>query len=827
MPGDCKPPLGATVAAPAPSAAAALALAQPEDSVESGGSLPATASHRTRRAGGASPARQSHLAAHARKSAMDSPNGSRVTTALEFSLEDTPLAGSMTPPVWREPSPSCAQRSRQHSPARTASTAAVDPPGPEDSASSRSSNRYVDVEREATNQRRRHVVVRHFFASHEDAIRLYIRLQQLLSFRDLSEAEFRERLLALPSEEAKAAAALRSARPHGPEREISQLQAALAHVAAASPELAGALGGLRGVASPARSSAAAAALAVRRARQRTPNATTAQTQSDPAAAPPAVDAASPGGRRDSHSFSEPAQEPPNAGAAPRRRPSPQQPHMALAAWRSAQKSELPSAAEVGESTLRTTTESAGATKSSGFTPRDRTLASDLTATRSIPLVAAVTPQPDVQLASPAQPPLSSPRRERTARCTTPRGSPARAPVATPRSGQRDGSTWLHRATEAAPHDTAAAAGPSPTAAAVAVVPRQRRCVAPMRSTPLLESLPQHSTPPRAPVQSSNAAALTDSPLARYRAQRGYQDPTDHFHTQRTGTPRQTPAASPRADSKDAAPLATPRGTDASPNPRAPVAAAGRRTPAQARPARQQQPQPAAAEHAQSAASSSATAAKTSPALSRTSEVPTMGHTAEPPLPLHFPATLSELPHRRLHSPPRSAPATDALASAAVPPSSPQQHRSRSARATASPPLGSAASWSPVDPPMEASSAVSHLRHLRPSASVDRRHGSVRRTSAEAPQDAAVGETAPSAGVVSPTREAARGTPPEKSVWDEVAALERRVGGLEGRTAALEGSAARRAVLEALRLLKVRVAALEERTSALEHVSQDSPLHLSW
>nr|CAJ2478260.1 unnamed protein product [Leishmania braziliensis] len=65
------------------------------------------------------------------------------------------------------------------------------------------------------------------------------------------------------------------------------------------------------------------------------------------------------------------------------------------------------------------------------------------------------------------------------------------------------------------------------------------------------------------------------------------------------------------------------------------------------------------------------------------------------------------------------------------------------------------------------------------------------------------------------------------LWDDIVALERRVGGLESCTTVLEQNAAKRSVLEAIRHLKMRVSALEARATLLERESSAPLLQIVW
>lgn len=66
-----------------------------------------------------------------------------------------------------------------------------------------------------------------------------------------------------------------------------------------------------------------------------------------------------------------------------------------------------------------------------------------------------------------------------------------------------------------------------------------------------------------------------------------------------------------------------------------------------------------------------------------------------------------------------------------------------------------------------------------------------------------------------------------SLWDDIVALERRVGGLESCTTVLEQNAVKRSVLEAIRHLKMRVSALEARATLLERESSAPLLQIVW
>lgn len=960
----------------------ATAARHTDTSEEGDDSLPATASHRTRSSDHPSPSRDTLVAAYQRKRA-ESPSGPHrgATTALEFSLQDTPLLTTMAPPVWREPSPSThplvrhsASSARLSTPGRRATTGnnGDNTRTAQDSvtssrASAPGSNPFTDVERELTNQKRRHVVVRHFFASHEDAIRLYIHLEQLLQFRDLCETEFRERLAALPTEEARAVVlASRGARgaAGGADKEIHKLQAALAQATAASPELSSTLSSLRGFTPPpvfslsdakaeepvvkpkSRAAAVLERLAADRAGRAHSPAAPAEKSAPSSPADRAADATKGGTERKTWRGT------PNRTASPRtrvvgpapgtssadslsspgtspkpRQRTPSQPSGALEAWRNARKD--------GTSARGS---AAAAPAPDGATPKSPS-------GRRVGTAAGRgrTP-PSHRATSPVRPPMSPPRKPTAAPVSTAvTASPLR--VASPsESGNRSASRArrgplpsLHHMAPAATSATsppprvpappsavssrsgALAATTTAAAAAASTVASPPREATPLNVAALVNS-PGRRTPlahaagtplQRQPRRGSSASAsLTDSPLARYRAQHGYQDPTLRFLTQAPlVTPHDSPSSlSPRwgasaadEDPSHAPPQAAAEAAHASmhtsPAPAVMrMATPGRRWPVLPRgdaststatspPRFPPLPGTLAAAHAPAQTEplklslerspptpSSTCPVKSSPGQSGVSDVPTTSHLPHPraaaavasshePADTAPPSELVDTAQRRSSLLPpftlSTAEATTAAAAAAASAPSgamrliPQRGQfSSSASLPQVQPLPSESlpsedmsGWSPVDPPVDATESnmppVVFQRHqlgdavVRTPANAAPAHGVDAHESCSAPPPAAatsrLGE-APSQGAAAVGGHPSGGTNDNNmglSVWDEIAALERRVGGLESRTTALEKNAAKRAVLEAIRLLKRRVGTLEERTSALEVQERGPPLHLNW
>lgn len=517
---------------------------------------------------------------------------------LEFSLENTPLAGARPPPVWCESSPFTAPRGSRNSLANfpTPSRRITTLSGARNSVSTPGRNPYTDVERGISNQRRRHAVVRYFFVSHEGAIRLNIRLQQLLAYRDLCEAELHERLQVLPPEEASVAA--RSTARCGcateTEREIERVQAALAHLAASSLELAETLEGMGGLftslqsvprshqtATALHSNHILSAVDVERAGERGAKSGGRSVNEDiPAAAkkagekkPPVqqpVDASESsmttsvstafeaGG---SYSLVESPRASTVDEAANQRPPS--KPPIAVAAWRNNQKGDLPSAGQTARSAEPSQTESAGVTGSHGITPRNSTVASDFMRASIV-----ATPKVTVETAAvtdaktrPGQPPFSSPRRKASSTTDNERkevsaakATPPRCKVidctsvSTPGRDHRTTESWLCQA--AASHHLASASPQQPpsslcstkatVSSAASVKPQYPSGITAPRAKALAGN-PDRWTPVCTQGQPTSSS-LTDSPLARYRAKRGYRNPESHLCSQLAGAPRQSASA---------------------------------------------------------------------------------------------------------------------------------------------------------------------------------------------------------------------------------------------------------------------------------------------
>ncbi|KAG5495846.1 hypothetical protein JIQ42_02716 [Leishmania sp. Namibia] len=570
----------------------AAARDSPPATVGRRGAQSMKASQRTGDASSSNPPCQSFPGAN-QDETTEWPSASCITAALEFSLEGTPLASTMQPPVWRESLPSTAASSSHNFPAPFRQVTTVgDTKG---SPSTRGSNVYTDVKREVLNQKRRHILVQHFFTFHEDAVRLYIRLEQLLKYRDLCEVEFRERLQAIPSEVAKLVPQTSACGGHAtePAREIERLQAALARIAATSPGLPGAWGDLPDSLMPSQSltSSRQAATAkqsshipstadveraggthVRRAGQSLCGGSSAVTKKAggtnspmqrPAAVsqvprPTSVSTVRGTGARcpsaeSSGTFT--------ANEADKQSP-PSQPRTALEAWRSARKGGLLSVAQTAKSAEPSPTASAGATRSRGSTPRDSGAVSHLTSasTGAAAAVLVELAATDEAKIPPKRPILSLPRKAAAPSAENgrqgvdaTRATPLRcgvvdsACVATPRSELRSTLSWLHQV--AAPPGLASPPPQPPSspyrmrgsaAAAAPSEPQRPSGSTALRSKALVDTPDRRSPvctkkPPKSP-------SLKDSPLARYRAKQGCRDPASHSHSRLADTLTPTSSA---------------------------------------------------------------------------------------------------------------------------------------------------------------------------------------------------------------------------------------------------------------------------------------------
>ncbi|KAG5472022.1 hypothetical protein CUR178_02688 [Leishmania enriettii] len=564
---------------------------------------PMTASQRTGDASSSNPPCQSFPGANQNES-TEWPSASCITAAFEFSLEDTPLASGMRPPVWLESLPSTVASSSYNFPAPSRKVKTVgDTKG---SPSTRGSNVYTDVEREVLNQKRRHILVQHFFMFHEDAVRLYIRLEQLLEYRDLCKVEFRERLQAIPSEAAKLIPQTSACGDHAtePAREIERLQAALARIAATSPGLSGAWGDLSDSLIPSQSLTSSRQAATAKQSSHIPSTADVErtggthvrcawqslSEGSSAAAKKAGETNSPM-RRPAAASQEPrptsvstvrgtgARCPSaessgafTASEADKQSP-PSQPRTALEAWRSARKGDLLSVAPTAKSAEPSPTVSAGATRSHGSTPRDSGAVSHLTSASTGAAAAAVS----AELASTNEakilskrPILSLPRQaaapsaenERQGRDAT-RATPLRCGVvdstcvATPRSELRSTLSWLHQVSAppglASPppqppsspyrmRNSAAAAAPSePQRPSRSTLLRSKALVdTPDRRSPLFTKVPPESP------------SLKDSPLARYRARQRCRDPASYSHSRLADTLPPTSSATHHSPQRETA-----------------------------------------------------------------------------------------------------------------------------------------------------------------------------------------------------------------------------------------------------------------------------------
>ncbi|KAG5496950.1 hypothetical protein GH5_01465 [Leishmania sp. Ghana 2012 LV757] len=545
---------------------------------------PMTASQRTGDASSSNPPCQSFPGDNQNES-TEWPSASCITAALEFSLEDTPLASRMRPPVWRESLPSTAASSSHNFPAPSRQVTTVG--DTKDRPSTRGRNVYTDVEREVLNQKRRHILVQHFFTFHEDAVRLYIRLEQLLEYRDLCEVEFRERLQAIPSEVAKLVPQTSTCGGHAtePAREIERLQAALARIAATSPGLPGAWGELPDSLMPSQLLTSSRQAATEKQSSHIPSTADVEraggthvrragqslSEGSSAAAKKAGETNSPM-RRQAAVSQEPrptsistvrgtgARCPSaessgtfTANEAGKQSP-PSQPRTALEAWRSARKGGLLSVAQTAKSAEPSPTASAGATRSRGSTPRDSGAVSHLTsASTGAAAVSVELAATDEAKILPKRPILSLPRKAAAPSAENGRqgvdaatATPLRcgvvdnARVATPRSELRSTLSWLHQVSAppglASPppqplsspyrmRDSAAAAAPSePQRPSGSTVLRSKALVdTPDRRSPVCTM-----EPPKSP-------SLKDSPLARYRAKQGCRDPASHSHSRLADT----------------------------------------------------------------------------------------------------------------------------------------------------------------------------------------------------------------------------------------------------------------------------------------------------
>ncbi|KAG5471344.1 hypothetical protein LSCM1_01425 [Leishmania martiniquensis] len=510
------------------------------------------------------------------------PSASCNTMTLEFSLEGTPLAKTMRPPVWRESVPSSATCSSHNgtvhllTPTRRGTTVS----DTRDSTSAREGNLYTDVEREISNQIRRHIVGQQFFLSHEDAIRLYIRLEQTLRYRDLCDAEFRERLQAIPSEEKEPASQASACGGHATETacEIEQLQAALAHLSTISPRLAEACGGLRASLAPLQSLPSSHHAATAKHSSLIPSAADVERAGGPHGQRPGrsrhkggpatnkkADAANSSNRQPAavsqaagpagvstvcgtvanYSLAESSSTLAASEAAKQAPPS--QPRTALEAWRSARRGDVLSVAPAAKSAEPSTTASAGVTRSCGFTPRDSPAVSHLAqvSTAPTPEVAEESGAASEAKSWSKLPPLSPPRKGAApsadtnqkgidaARATPPRHCAVDSPcVTTPRNGHRGTLSWLRQVS--AQPDLASPPPQPPlspilardkVAGATSVKPQRPSAVALLRSKAIVDT-PERPSLARTKGQPA-ASSLTDSPLARYRAKQGSREPESH------------------------------------------------------------------------------------------------------------------------------------------------------------------------------------------------------------------------------------------------------------------------------------------------------------
>ncbi|KPA78912.1 hypothetical protein ABB37_05976 [Leptomonas pyrrhocoris] len=854
-----------------------LRHADPDNGVVHGknGSVPSTTSHRTRLILGNSPARGRTPGAGALP--VDEREKDSVcettTTTLEFSLKDIPLDGKMAPPVWREPSRGRGSASRRASPARVGTPVSVRRSTPshrngvndvDAPASPCLRNPYADLEWDSANLLRRQRVVRTFFESHEDAVRLYIRLQQLLGFRDVCQREFQQRLQRMSSDdERQAAAAARARRMSAQEHEIQRIQEALAQADVSSPEFSSSMNSLYSARSgtpPARSARRDEAEETR---------TGPHNGRDGAAAPGRAVQRLSDGPMAAESFGSPRADPRGKthtsatknGAAGRERqppppssPRPSTPRDALEAWRRSRSLHPSNFAE------SLALEETGLTPSQrGYTSRDNGRSSN----GAVPHaggtagIGALTPEaPDTKARQDTSPP---PRQTAPVGITKNEEAPSsksalrgddrsRPPSSAIAAGTKN-STAAVKATATAEETSLLTTAPAATRSAA---PRQSHGSVPAASTAQASTLtPQNAvtglvTPPQTNTTKPHS---TDSPLARFRRRQGNEDPLEHSRDRPPSNV--TPPLPQPSLGSTSGPSVRNGGPRAATEPN-PLSRAGERrkrgervvVPSQDAvvTAKRESVGPDASlqldpEKTATAPKDMATPARrllgaASTARAGSGQTPhIVGGAKHTPVQSSATGNESQTPPTQPRSslfipdgPDKISPSTR-LASAG------DTAESRAPSAFKSAAAVGIQSWSPADPPMpnidDNSNQNGVPSGLVSSARASQSPSAPQRRSPPGKENARSSPYSPARG---PVEHAARTRPPaDTSVNDALAALERRVGGLEGRTAELERNATKRAVLEAIRRLRERVTLLEERTSILERGDDVEPSssHLQW
>jgi hypothetical protein len=823
-------------------------------------SEPSTTSHRTRLAAGYSPARRrisepspslpDGNAGRATTTTTTTTMTSNNTTTIEFSLKDIPLDGKMAPPIWREPSPGRSNSSRRASSAGGGTPMSarlsksllngVESNRDSDSVDGASAvhpiNPYADPARDSANMLRRQRVVRTFFESHEDAVRLYIRLQQLLSYRDMCHNEFQQQLQLMNSdEERQAAVAARAQRVAAQEREIQRVQTALAKANVTRPEFASSMNSLYSTpsATPSRQPAPRGGEAPTRvspAKGRVGMAATAAapTDSPRVVAPQAKTKAEPV-RKATHTEKQQQQRSPSS---PRRA----SPRKALEAWRRSQSQEKP------KSTESLSLESGAAyisPRHHDCKPRDRVTLSGISAPHPNAGRVGAGSMATVLPAQQQTPP--PPRATTTLRQTVPLGNNDGAVV----PAAADLRSADHFA-PLPPFSAVSEAGSTATTGAVAKASLYKVAPAATRSTDVSSAqvplpLPPASqegeakpktavnglvTPPRSTPSSTPRS--TDSPLARFRKRQGYEDPVEHF---RSLLPRaHTPL---RSQSSLRSARSSPRcsgGVEALADSTKPsnnntgeqVNKKDDRVAAKATPGKEGSP---------AAGRSTALLLASEKAPSERRGTPSPAKQTRP-VTAAAAGTLADRLAERKSSPVVEAAAPKRLVVTRINsgketsqpadqhPPSPLESTSRPLKNAVSALVADIQAWSPADPPELVADSNEGIRPgLVPCAKASPSPPGQHTDST--PVRECTPETQSHSALRSPQRTAvlaaaARPPPlPSASVWDDIADLERRVFGLEGRTADLERNAAKRAVLDAIHLLRERVTLLEERATILE------------
>ncbi|KPI83687.1 hypothetical protein ABL78_7269 [Leptomonas seymouri] len=817
---------------------------------------PGPASHPTRLASSYGPAR-----CQAPGSAVppsEDSFGPTATTTVEFSVKDIPLNGKMPPPVWCEPSPSRGNTSQRVSPRRggTPVSATLSTTLSHNGAlrgtsptAARLSNPYTDLARDNANLLRRQRVVRVFFESHEDAVRLYIRLQQLLSFRDVYHVEFQQRLQFLSSEEERQdAVAARAQRMAAQEREIKRIQDALAKADVTSPEFSSSMNSLY--------SEQSGALSERSARRDE----AAENHASPLSGNDGAEALA-GDVQRRHRGSTVA----DAVEGQRQLTSLRQasPRKALEAW---SRSRAQGKAKSTESISLEEAHRPSAHR--GDTPQDREAPSctAMLSTSSAEHAGGVTTVVKAQ-----QNELSS--RRQAAPCGITDSAEARPSKLGQMGGDRSSS--LPSTSRTGAKDSAARAAAADSAqlrlhkAAMAATPGSGAPSYARGSLPLLPASPVSRLKPQSlvaglvtPIRAAHSPQagtatphLEDSPLARFRRRQGYQDPVEGlrarlpnsatplrsrlFHGAADGSPahREGLRDSPESNSFTGADgqrrtderAAVPRQRGATPR----LSPGNRAAPKTGVTTPEKQPfsaEPAAHTGAEQTPSMPRAATRAADVNAFTVEVDSSAPQPPPRGSSHEGTPTSynpSAPTRRgdRNSDNAKSPSKQEF-SVALPPfsSTPPPAKGPVAAVTAD-----IQSWSPADPPI-AEVGLSIFKsgsdaRLVPSQEASQLLSEPQRVGASGGD----GERSrPHRTPHRPVKAASTPSPPaDTSICDEMVAVELRVGALERRTAELERNAAKRAVLDAIQLLRERVSLLEYRTLVLESNSDDTPLSDRW